>query len=125
CSSGLVWNAGRVPTAADFGITDDEVNVLRAGVREWGGPASLTEPVARAIGFTSVQDFFIQSQRIEACLRGGGSMSFAEWRRTLLATELVFVSDVIGSGTDWETTTGIRDAEALRLLRSLQRKIVP
>ncbi|GAA3334482.1 hypothetical protein HP467_00430 [Curtobacterium albidum] len=44
--------------------------------------------------------------------------------RTLLATELVFVSDVVGSGTDWETTTGIRDADALRLLRSLQRKIV-
>lgn len=106
-------------------MTDDEMNVLRAGVQEWGGPASLTEPVARAIGFTSVQDFFIHSQRIQACLRGGESMSFAEWRRTLLATELVFVSDVIGSGTDWETTTGIRDAEALRLLRSLQRKIVP
>ncbi|QKS21463.1 hypothetical protein HUN58_17345 [Curtobacterium sp. Csp1] len=41
-----------------------------------------------------------------------------------VATELVFVSDVVGSGTDWETTTGIRDADALRLLRSLQRKIV-
>ncbi len=113
-----------VPTAPDLEITDDEVNVLRAGLREWGGPASLTEALAGAIGFENVDDFFVQSRRIEACLTQGASMSSVDWRRTLLATELVFASDVIGAGTDWETSTGICDADALRRLRSLQRKIV-
>lgn len=76
------------------------------------------------MGFKSVEDSFAQAERIRECLRGGTSMPLADWRRTLVATELVFVSDVVGSGIDWATTTGIRDAHALRLLRSLQRKIV-
>lgn len=113
-----------MPTAPDFGILDDERILLRAGLREWGGPARLTDSMAMAIGFESKAEFFVQSRRIDRSLAQGAPMSFADWRRALLATEVVFASDVVGSGLDWETTTGIRDADALRLLRSLQRKIV-
>lgn len=113
-----------MPGAADFTITDDEVDLLRAGLREWGGPASLTDSMAIAIGFASTADFFVQSQRMLESLAHGTPMPFADWRRALLATEVVFASDVVGSGIEWETTTGIRDVDALRLLRSVQRKIV-
>lgn len=105
-------------------MADDELDLLRAGLREWGGPAALTDPLARVLGFAGVDDFLVARQRIRDCLDQGAPVPFTDWRRTLLATEVVFVSDVVGSGIDWETTTGICDADALRLLRSLQRKLV-
>lgn len=37
--------------------------------------------------------------------------------------EIVFASDVFGSGIDWSTTVGRTDEETIRILRSLQRKI--
>ena len=47
----------------------------------------------------------------------------AEPTRAVL-TELVFASDLVGSGVDWATTTGFNDDETIRLLRSIQRKLV-
>jgi hypothetical protein len=112
-----------MPTAADFRLTEDEVGLLRSGLNEWGGSANLTDVLAEAIGFTSTDDFFEQSRRVEACLDRGVSMPIDDWRRTLLTTEVVFASDIVGSGIEWETTTGVQDATALQLLRSLQRKL--
>lgn len=112
-----------MPTAANFGMTDDEIDLLRFGLREWGGPANLTDALATALGFADADDFFARSRRIRACLDQGTTMPMDDWRRTLLATEVAFVSDVVGSGIEWETTTGIQDATALRLLRNLQRKL--
>ncbi len=40
-----------------------------------------------------------------------------------MSTEVVFASDVVGSGLDWPITTGITDEETIRLLRGLQRKL--
>jgi hypothetical protein len=50
-------------------------------------------------------------------------LSRDDWRRVLLATEVVFASDVFGSGLDWSTTTGFSDADSISLLRSIQRKM--
>jgi hypothetical protein len=50
-------------------------------------------------------------------------MTQRDWVRVVLATEIVFISDVIGSGHDWRHTTGLQDDETLRLLRSIQRKV--
>ncbi|PJI84726.1 hypothetical protein [Luteimicrobium subarcticum] len=43
----------------------------------------------------------------------------------LVAAEIAFVSDVHGSGTDWQTTTGYDDAGTLGRLRSIQRRLGP
>lgn len=112
-----------MPTGDDLELTGDERDLLRAGLREWGGPARLTDSMAVAIGFRSATDFFVQAKRIDRALAAGASMSSADWRSALLATEVVFASDVVGSGVEWETTTGISDADAIRLLRSIQRKV--
>ena len=42
----------------------------------------------------------------------------------LILTEVVFVSDLVGSGVEWETTTGLSDEVTIRLLRGIQRKLV-
>jgi hypothetical protein len=53
----------------------------------------------------------------------GQPLTPADWRRALLATELAFASDVLGSGVEWSTTTGWRDDETIRCLRNIQRKL--
>jgi hypothetical protein len=112
-----------MPNGADLELNDDERDLLRTGLAEWGGSAHLTDSMARAMGFEDRADFSVQNRRIVASLAAGEALSRADWRRALLATEVVFASDVVGSGLDWETTTGICDADTLRLLRSLQRKM--
>ena len=51
------------------------------------------------------------------------SLTANDWRRVLLAVEVAFVSDVIGSGLDWRFTSGFSDAETIDVVRGLQRKL--
>jgi hypothetical protein len=49
-----------------------------------------------------------------------------DWARVLLATEIVFVSDLMGSGVEWPTTTGLSDESTIRTIqRNLGRTIRP
>lgn len=50
-------------------------------------------------------------------------LSRADWTRALLATEVVFASDVVGSGVDWSTTTDFSDIETIQALRLIQRNL--
>jgi hypothetical protein len=104
-------------------LTDEERELLRRGLLEWGGPARCTEAMAVAIGFSSVTDLLDEGRRIADDLLAGRALMKNDWRRALLATEIVFVSDVLGSGVDWSTTTGMDDDETVRMLRSVQRKL--
>ncbi|WP_378730733.1 hypothetical protein [Nocardia brasiliensis] len=104
-------------------LSDDERDVLRCGLGEWGGPARSTEALAVAMGFASVADLYEQGRRLRAALSSNEPLSAADWRRTLAATEIVFASDVFGSGVEWSITTGFRDEETIRILRGLQRKL--
>ena len=74
-------------------------------------------------GFADVQDLFAQADRILGELDAGRPLSRWDWSRTLLATEIVFASNVMGSGTDWTDTTGLDDARSIQVLRDLQRKL--
>lgn len=51
-------------------------------------------------------------------------MSRTDWTRALLASEIVFASDVVGAGVEWPTVTGWSDVETIELLRELQRKLM-
>ena len=104
-------------------LTDAERYVLNRGLVEWGGPAHCTEAMAIAMGFRSVGDLFVQADRMIDALEQGRPLSRRDWTRALLATEIVFVSDVLGSGQEWPITTGLDDVETLRTLRGLQIKL--
>ena len=104
-------------------LTDAERYVLNRGLVEWGGPAHCTEAMAIAMGFRSVGDLFVQAGRMIDALEQGCPLSRRDWTRALLATEIVFVSDVLGSGPEWPITTGLDDVETLRTLRGLQIKL--
>jgi hypothetical protein len=107
----------------DLPLTDAERDLLWAGLVEWGGPARCTDDLAVAMGFASVEDLFAQGDRIGKVLKEKQPLTRQDWVRTLLATEIVFASNVVGSGHDWSITTGIADDESIRLLRSVQAKI--
>jgi hypothetical protein len=79
--------------------------------------------MAVAMGFESVDDLFAQGDRIRQALGERRPLTRRDWIRTLLATEIVFASNVLGSGHDWSITTGMSDQESVVLLRSVQAKI--
>ncbi len=113
-----------MPERLDAGLTEDERAILACGLIEWGGSASPTDEIARLLGFTDVQALFDEGSRIASALRSGEALVPSDWRRALFATELVFASDLVGSGTDWPATTGFSDDRTVRLLRSIQSKLV-
>jgi hypothetical protein len=87
--------------------------------------AVLTDSLARGMGFDDVDDFDQQRKRMGLALRERAVLSRWDWTRILIAAEIVFVSDVVGSGVEWATTTGQTDADTLDALRGLQRKLGP
>ncbi|MFZ2503887.1 MAG: hypothetical protein WAW88_14585 [Nocardioides sp.] len=107
-----------------FRLDDDERRVLRAGLIEWGGPATCTTELAVAMGYQSLADLFEEGGRIGDAIAEGRPLSRTDWTRALLATEIAFASNVMGSGLEWPITTGFEDEATLKILRSLQRKIV-
>lgn len=104
-------------------LTDVERRLLRWGVIEWGGPARCTQEMAVAMGFANVRDIFDSTDRLVAAIDQREALSGADWLRVLLLTEIVFVSEAIGSGLDWSITSGLSDEESLAALRSVQRKL--
>ena len=81
-----------------FRLTDEERRVLRAGLGEWGGPAHCTEELAQAMGFRGIRDLFDDGHRIAVAIVDGLHLSRTDWTRALLATEIVFMSNVVSSG---------------------------
>ena len=105
-------------------LTSDEWSLLSRGLSEWGGPASPTDALARAMGFVNKEDLWRgEGRRLQEALDHGEPLALSQWRKALLATEIVFASDVMGSGVDWSTTTGLTDEETIKLLRVVQRKV--
>lgn len=112
----------REATASEL-LTADEIELLRRALLEWGGPARCSDPLAIGMGFANSRDLFDQCRRLRIALRDDIPLSSRDWARTLLATEIVFVSDIAGSGFEWSTTTGRTDESTMKMLRSIQRKL--
>jgi hypothetical protein len=109
----------------DPALSSDERFLLRCRLVEWAGPARCTDPMAAAMGFGSVRELFRESDRLIDAIEQGRPLSRWDWSRCLIATEIVFVSNVMGSGHDWSITTGLDDATTLVRLRELQLKLSP
>ncbi len=112
-----------MPERVEVDLTKEERAILKRGLIDWGGPAAPTDEIARLLGFTDVQALFDEGRRIADDLQSGEALAPTDWRRALLATELVFASDLVGSGTDWSITSGFSDDRTIQLLRNVQRKL--
>lgn len=103
-------------------LTDDERLLLLTGLMEYGGPALGVRVVAPIVGARSVDEFFALTDRLRAAIANGEPLTGGDWTRALVLTEICWASDVLGAASEFSST--MPDAEALRSLRSLQRKIV-
>jgi hypothetical protein len=93
-------------------LDDDERAFLRAALLDWGGPAAPTNGIATAMGFSDAQRLSSETWSLWKQIEAGQGLSVPDWRRTLLAVEIVFASDVVGSGLDWSITSGISDEQS-------------
>jgi hypothetical protein len=76
------------------------------------------------MGFDNVESLYRDGDRIAKELRRGATLTAADLARALVATEFVFASDYYGAGSDWENVTGFSDADTIRRLREVQRKLI-
>jgi hypothetical protein len=97
--------------------------LLVSGVAQWGGPVQCTDESARLVGFSDIDGLHRGLRRIGDALKADEPMSTVDWRRALVATEIAFGSDVYGCGVEWQTVTGLSDAETAPRLRTIQRKL--
>ncbi|PRY68424.1 hypothetical protein B0I08_104126 [Glaciihabitans tibetensis] len=107
-----------------YELTWLERYVLRHGLIQWGGPAHCTEEMAVALGFCSIQDLFREGSRIASDIEAERPMKHIDWARSMLATEVVFMSGTLGAATDWVDMTTIPDALTFATLRKLQGHLV-
>ncbi|MEU0528845.1 hypothetical protein [Streptomyces niveus] len=109
--------------AASALLAEDETALLRRALLEWGGPARCSDQLAVGMGFASERDLLDQCPRLRRALADDVPLAPVDWARILLAVEIVFVSDLAGTGFEWSTTTGRSDEATIRTLRSVQRKL--
>lgn len=109
--------------AASALLAEDETELLRRALLEWGGPARCGDQLAVGMGFESERDLLDQCVRLRRALADDTPLAPVDWARILLAVEVVFISDLVGTGTEWSTTTGRGDEATIKTLRSIQRKL--
>ncbi|GAB2872732.1 hypothetical protein [Nocardioides pacificus] len=104
-------------------LDDDELTLLTYGLRDWGGPAYCHEALAIAMGFSGCSDLERQVERLIAAVELGGPLSRLDWTRVLFSAEIVFVSNIVGTGSGWGTIHGGDDARWIDALRRAQEKV--
>ncbi|MFC8827615.1 hypothetical protein ACFT9I_20005 [Streptomyces sp. NPDC057137] len=114
--------AGSEVTASAL-LAEDETALLRRALLEWGGPARCGDQLAVGMGFESERDLLDQCSRLRRALADDVPLAPVDWARILLAVEIVFVSDLVGAGSEWSTTTGRGDEATIKSLRAIQRKL--
>ncbi|MEU1395910.1 hypothetical protein ABZ403_07545 [Micromonospora zamorensis] len=109
--------------APSYLLAPGEVSLLRRALAEWGGPGHCSDELAFGMGFDSKADLLRRCGSFRSALANDAPLTPSDWARMLLAVEVVFISDLSGSGVDWQTTTGFTDAGTVETLRSIQRKL--
>ena len=106
-------------------LTDNERSLLMTALTEWGGAAHPDDFIARALGFENLDRMDAERDRLFSALHRYQAMTPKDWRTVLLCAEIGSVSVVYGAGWDWETVSGFDDETTIRVLRSLQEKLLP
>ena len=75
------------------------------------------------IGYDTAKALIADCQRLTDLIREAKPMTCLDWRRALISCELLFGSDVLGCGVEWQTVSGLRDEETITALRALERKL--
>ena len=111
------------PDAVSVELSDEERYMLLYGLRDWGGPAHCTESLAVAMGFSGIDELLDESERIITSIQAHQPLTVRDWTRALHSTELIFISDLVGTGSEWTVIHGQSDGYWIDVLRRLQHKV--
>jgi hypothetical protein len=109
------------PIAID--LTERERSFIADGLREWQGSAGWTPLPIEALGLSNWDEFDALTDRLRDAVTRGEPLTDLDWARVLFLSEITWASCLVGAALDFEIVTGFSDAEAVAVLRSLQRKI--
>jgi hypothetical protein len=104
-------------------LTERERKFIVGGLREWHGSASWVPLPIEALGMSDWDEFDALTDRLRAAVGRGEPLADLDWARVLFLAETIWASSLVGAAQDFELVTGFSDAEAIAVLRSLQRKI--
>lgn len=108
----------------DVGLNREEVEFMIVGFGQWYGPARPEAVSAQLVGYDTTDEMADGISHLRDALRAGAALSRRDWKRVLIATELIFGSDAFGAGVEWKIVTARDEVRDLRLLREIQRKLV-
>ncbi|WP_454195618.1 hypothetical protein [Nocardia sp. Marseille-Q1738] len=104
-------------------LTPREHEFVDGALASWTGVAHDAPIPVRALGFPDRNAFNDEVSRLRRAVSGRATLTEVETARVLFLSELAFGSDLFGAGIEFQIVNAMRDAEALTLLRSLQRKL--
>lgn len=106
-------------------LSGEQKRFLVSALSMWGGVASDHLPPVQILGYASRVDFDADVDRF--CGELGldePDLSSRDWSRIQFLAEISWASDMFGAGVEFEVVSPFRDAEALALLRSIQRTLI-
>ncbi|WP_067796159.1 hypothetical protein [Nocardia beijingensis] len=104
-------------------LSPAERDFVDGALASWVGVSANAPIPVRALGFADRDRFDDETARLRRAVRDGTVLTEVETARVLFLSELAFGSDLFGAGVEFQLVNGIRDAEAISILRSLQRKL--
>ena len=97
--------------------------LLARGASYWDGPGHADPRFAALMNFKKHENPDLEFRRIAGSLKANESLSVLDLTRALFATEIGWVSNVLGPG-DWENVYDHEhDAETLEALRAAQDEL--
>lgn len=104
-------------------LTPREHDFVDAALASWTGVSTNAPIPVRALGFPNRDRFDDEAERLRRAVRERATLTEVETARVLFLSELAFGSDLFGAGVEFQLVSPMRDAEAVTILRSLQRKL--
>ena len=94
-----------------------------SALKQWRSVASYKPLPVMMLGFSSWPEFDGAVEELRDTIERQQPLSELDWTRVLVLTEIARASDVLGAGLDFELVSSVSDADAVELLRSIQRKL--
>jgi hypothetical protein len=104
-------------------LTPDEQHFICTALIQWRSLATGFPLPIKALGLAEDWPQFDELvDRLRAAIAAKEPLSELDWARALFLTEISWASDLVGAGVEFRYN-GILDEEAIKLLRTIQRKI--
>jgi len=104
-------------------LSETEREFIARVLEQWGWSASGMPFPFQVLGLVTWEEFGELVVRLIDGISRGKPLTDLDWARVMFLTEITWASSLVGSGLDFAIVTRFSDAEAVALLRGLQRKI--